>query len=150
MKFTEREMTSAVEGVAKELFAATRGPWRRRDSIAMWDALPKFEQYQRKAAVGEAVLPALLALPERPTVGETPAFTDAEYAEAAATATRALLDQRDPGAWDSLPAKKRDKLVASAAELTRSAVAAMPIRQDPDALLTGDDFVVPDSLDGLI
>ncbi len=150
MKFTEREMTVAVEGVAKELFTATLGRRARKDPEAAWRALPKFEQYQRKAAVGEAILPALIALPERPTVGETPAFTDEEYAAAATRSAEALLEQRMPGAWESLAQRERDRLVRGTEELTRSAVAAMPIRRDPDALMSTDDFVVPDSLDGLI
>ncbi|GGO88818.1 hypothetical protein GCM10011584_16730 [Nocardioides phosphati] len=122
MKFTEREMTVGIDRVAQQLFEATLAPWRKAKDTA-WELLPKFEKYQRRAAVGEAVIPALLALPERPTVGATPEFTKDEYAAAAG----------------SKPAAKLTKLV----------VEAMPVRRDPDALLGGDDFVVPDTLEGL-
>ena len=116
MKFTEREMTVGIDAVAQQLFTATLAPWRRAKETA-WDLLPKFEKYQRRAAVGEAVIPALLALPERPTVGKTPEFTREEYAEAAGSKAKARL--------------------------TKLVVEAMPVRQDPDAL------IVPDTLEGL-
>jgi hypothetical protein len=122
VKFTEREMTVGIDRVAQQLFTATLAPWRRAKEAA-WDLLPKFEKYQRRAAVGEAVIPALLALPERPTVGATPEFTSDEYAAAAGS--------------------------KAAARLTRLVVEAMPIRRDPDAVLSTDDFVVPDTLEGL-
>lgn len=138
MKFTEREMTAAVDAVARELFAATRAPWRRGGSDAAWERLTPIERYNRKAVVGEMVLPVLQALPERPTVGATPAFTDEEYAAAAEDASRALLEHRSPGAWDAMPERRRGRLVRSTAALARRAVAAMPVRQDPDNLIVPD------------
>lgn len=149
MKFTEREMTVAIEVVAKRMNAALR-PLKRSDVEAAWQSLAPYEKYVRKAAVGEAVLPALLALPERPTVGATPEFTEQEYAAAAEATTQQLLELRSAGAWAKLSARKRSKLVGAHAALTREVVEAMPLRRDPDALLGADDFVVPDSLDGLL
>lgn len=122
MKFTEREMTVGIDKVAQALFTATLPPWRKEKQTA-WELLPKFEKYQRRAAVGEAVIPALIALPERPTVGATPEFSKEEYAAAAGSKAKA--------------------------KLTRLVVEAMPLRRDPDALLGTDDFVVPDTLEGL-
>jgi hypothetical protein len=138
MRFTEREMTVAVDAVARRLYVATRMPWRRGGADAAWDSLGTIDRYNRKAAVGEAVLPALVALPERPTVGARPEFTKDEYAAAAEVASRTLLEQRKPGSWDALPERRRRRLVAATAALTRSAVAAMPVRQDPDALTAPD------------
>ncbi|MCD4536576.1 hypothetical protein LRP67_20995 [Nocardioides sp. cx-169] len=140
MRFTEHEMTVGVDAVARRLFAATRPPWRRGDAAAAYDALGKAEAYPRKAAAGEIVLPVLTALPERPTVGARPEFSAEEYEAAAEAGSRQLLEHRRPGAWDAMSPRKRRRLVAAAAELTRVAVAAMPVRQDPDAL------VVPDHL----
>jgi hypothetical protein len=139
MKFTEREMTAAVDGVARQLFVASR-PWKRRKTEDAWEDLAPLDKYQRKAAVGEMVLPALVALPERPTVGATPEFSDDEYREAAETAARTLVEHRKPGSWDDMPPRKRKRLVTSTAALTRAAVHAMPHRQDPD------DLTVPDHL----
>jgi hypothetical protein len=143
MKFTEREMTVGIDLVAQRLYAAMRGPFRKRDAAAAWDELAAFAKYQRRAAVGEAVIPALLALPDRPTVGATPEFSPAEYEAAAEESTRSLLEVRKPGAWDGMSAKKRGTLTRATAALTRSVVEAMPVRRDPDAL------IVPDDLGGL-
>ncbi|WP_193608134.1 hypothetical protein [Nocardioides lijunqiniae] len=140
MRFTEHEMTVAVDAVARRLHAATRPPWKRGGADAAYDALSKADAYPRKSAAGEIVLPVLTALPERPTVGARPEFSGAEYEQAAEEGSRQLLDHRKPGAWDAMPAKRRRRLVAAAADLTRVGVAAMPVRQDPDAL------VVPDHL----
>ena len=140
MKFTEREMTAGVDGVARHLFAATRPPWRRGKADAAWEALAPIEKYDRRSAAGEIVLPVLQALPERPTVGAPPAFSDEEYADAAQTASRALMEHRSPGSWSAMPERQRRRLVSAAAALTRIAVTAMPLRQDPD------DLTVPDHL----
>jgi hypothetical protein len=138
MRFTEHEMTVAVDAVARRLFAATSPPWRRGGADAAYDALTMAQRYPRKAAAGEIVLPVLVALPERPTVDARPEFTQAEYDEAAEAGSRELLDHRRPGAWDAMPARRRRRLVAAAAELTRVGVEAMPIRRDPDALIVPD------------
>jgi hypothetical protein len=138
MKFTEREMTVAVDAVGKQLYAAARPPWKRKTVDADWAELTAGQKYQRRAAAGEMVLPALLALPERPTVGTTPEFSDEEYAEAAKAGARQLVDQREPGAWDRLGARKQGSMVEATAALTRLAVVAMPIRQDPDAIIVPD------------
>lgn len=142
MEFTEREMTSAVDAIARRLFAA-RTPWRRRGSEAACEGLAPIEKYNQRAAVGEMVLPALQALPERPTVGHHPVFSADEYARAAETATRTVLEHRSPGAWDELPDRRRKRLVRSTAALTETAVKAMPVRQDPD---DPKGLVVPDHL----
>lgn len=140
MKFTELEMTAAVDAVAHCLFTATGAPWRRGGVEAAWERLAPIERYNRRSAAGEMVLPALRALPERPTAGAQPVFNDAEYAEAAEDASRALLENRSPGAWDRMPARRRRRLVRTTVALTRIAVKAMPLRQDPD------DLIVPDHL----
>jgi hypothetical protein len=140
MRFTEREMTAAIDTVARRLFAQTRPPWRRGGADTAWEGLAPIERYNRKSAVGEMVLPALQALPERPTVGARPEFDAKEYAEAAEAASRALVEQRSPGAWDKMPERRRRRVVRTTAALTRAAVKAMPVRHDPD------DLTVPDHL----
>ncbi|VXC49209.1 hypothetical protein [Nocardioides sp. AX2bis] len=140
MRFTEHEMTVGVEAVARELFAATRPPWKRQSVVADFESLDKARRYRHKAAAGEVVLPVLTALPDRPTVGATPAFTDEEWREAAEQGSRQVLDFRTEGGWEALGERKRRKLLDGAVALARVAVAAMPLRSDPDAL------VVPDHL----
>ncbi|GAA1913073.1 hypothetical protein GCM10009737_13130 [Nocardioides lentus] len=128
MKFTEREMTVAVKAVAQQLMLATR-PLGRGSVDARWDRLAPIERYEKLSAAGDLVLPVLLALPERPTVGATPAFTAEEYDAAAGEAADARGEQTP---------KARKRLVAVTARLARAAVAAMPVRQDPDALIVPD------------
>lgn len=140
VRFTERELTAGVDAVARHLFAATRPPWRRGRLEQEWQALAPIEKYNRRSAAGEMVLPALQALPERPTVGTHPVFSDEEYAGAAESATRTLLEHRSQGAWDAMPERRRKRLVRTTASLTRQAVEGMPVRQDPD------DLAVPDHL----
>jgi hypothetical protein len=140
MRFTERELTAAVDGLARRLFAATRPPWRRGGADDAWDDLPAIERFNRRSAVGEVVLPALVALPDRPTVGAPPEFSDEELTEAAESTARALLEHRSPGAWEAMPERRRRRLVRANVALTRTALGAMPIRQDPD------DLTVPDHL----
>lgn len=140
MQFTEREMTVAVDEVARSMYAATRPPWKRGETGDAWEALPRVERYNRRAAVGETLIPSLLALPERPTVGERPTFSGEEYDAAAEAGSRALLEQRSPGTWDTMSDRKRRRVVKASAALLRAAVQAMPVRQDPDAP------VVPDHL----
>ncbi|MDN5895094.1 MAG: hypothetical protein L0H93_13865 [Nocardioides sp.] len=128
MKFTEREMTVAVDAVAQKLYAGSRPPWRKGSAEDAWAELGKFEKYQHRAAAGEVVLTPLLALPERPTVGATPEFSQEEYRAAAESG----------GQVESLEGKKRERFIAMTAQLTKYAVEAMPIRQDPDALIVPD------------
>lgn len=140
MRFTEREMTVAVDAVARSTFGATRMPWRRGATDEAWESLPTIEKYNRRSVVGEMVLPALLSLPERPTVGATPAFSDEEYTAAAEVSARSLLEQRNPGSWEAMSERRRRALVKTTAAVTRAAVESMPLRQDPD------DLTVPDHL----
>lgn len=140
MEFTERELTVAVDAVARHMFAVTRPPWRRGDVDAAWESLTTIEKYNRRSVVGETLLPALQALPERPVVGARPEFSDEEYGAAAETGTRALMEHRRPGAWEKTPERRRRRLVKGTVTLLRRAVAAMPVRQDPDAPVAPDDL----------
>lgn len=140
MRFTEHEMTVGVDAVARELFTATRPPWKRQAAGAEFAALDKGARYRHKAAAGEVVLPVLIALPERPTVGAPPAFGDDEWRTAAEQGSREVLDHRRPGAWEAMSERRRRRTVDAAVALSKVAVAAMPPRSDPDAL------VVPDHL----
>jgi hypothetical protein len=139
MRFTEREMTVGVKAVAQQLMVATK-PFGRGSVDERWERLSPMQRYEKLAAAGELVLPVLVALPDRPTVGASPQFTTAEWETAATEAQRSAAEQRAPGSWDSLSDRKRRGAVAVVVRLGRVAVEAMPIRQDPDAI------VVPDHL----
>lgn len=140
MKFTEREMTVGVDAAAKQLHAAGKAPWRRGKAAQEWRELDAMSRYQLRATAGEMVLPTLVALPERPTVGATPEFSEEEYREAAEAGARALVNARKEQSWEQLGEKQQSRMIAATASVTRVAVEAMPHRQDPDALIVPDYF----------
>lgn len=122
MRFTEHELTAAVTGAAQVVAAGRRG---RKDPQAAWDALGRYERYQAMSAVGDQILPVLVDLPDvEVAAGSRPTFTDAQVT---AAVERSLGD----GVAGRL---KRKVLVAGRVALVRTALAALPVRQDPDAL----------------
>ena len=124
MRFTERELTVAVDRLAEEAFAASLPRRRRKHADAEWQALTPIQKYGVRSTVADFALPVLLALPDRPTVGAVPQFDEDEWTEAG----RAGFPDADEA--------HRTTAIAMA----RTAVEVMPIRQDPDAI------VIPDHL----
>lgn len=127
MRFTEYEMTTAVTAAAQSVHAASR---RSSDPRAAWEALRPIERYHALTAVGDQILPALVALPEvEVEAGSRPIFSDAQV-EAAVTQTLGTA-----GGW-----LRRRATMAARIHLLKVALAGLPVRQDPDT------FVVPDYL----
>ncbi|MFS3127842.1 hypothetical protein ACLM5J_05510 [Nocardioides sp. Bht2] len=151
MKFSENEMTVAVDAAARHLFLARQMPWRRRGALDRWEKMAPFAKYQLRATAGEMVLPTLTALPERPVESGRPAFTAAEVTEAAEGGARGLLNHRDPEAWEKLGARRRKAMLHLTSMVTRLALAAMPERTAPPAA-SGDQEppTVPDTPEGLM
>ena len=104
---------------------------RRKARDDAWEAMSKIERYHLLEAVGGQVLPVLLALPDiEVPAGTRPAFTD----EQIVAAVEGTLGETGVG-------RLRQKVaVAARLTLVRTALAQLPVRQDPDAL------IVPDSL----
>lgn len=129
MRFTEHELTVAVTAAAK--IVAGGKSVRRAKGEAAWDSLSKLDRYHLLDAVGSQVLPVLLALPDvEVPAGTRPTFTD----EQIAAAVQETMGESGVG-------RLRQKVaVAARLTLVRTALAQLPIRQDPDAL------IVPDSL----
>lgn len=133
MRFTEHELTVAVTAAAR-VVADGRAGRRARSAAsreAAWEAMSKLERYHLLEAVGSQVLPVLIALPDvEVPAGTRPTFTDTQIA----AAVEATLGESGVG-------RLRQKVaVAARVTLVRTAIAQLPVRQDPDAL------VVPDSL----
>jgi len=127
MRFTEHELTVAVTAAAK---VVAGGKVRRRaPADEAWDAMSKIDRYHLLEAVGSQVLPVLLALPDiEVPAGTRPTFTD----EQVATAVEQTLG-------DSGVGRLRQKVaVAARVTLVRTALAQLPVRQDPDALVVPD------------
>lgn len=124
-------MTTAVDTVARQLFAATRPPWRRGDVTDAWMRLSPTDKYKRRSVAGEMVLPALQALPERPTYGARPLFSTEELATASEETGRAMMEYRRPGAWDSMSVKARGRITKSTSTFVQVALDSMPVRREP-------------------
>jgi hypothetical protein len=129
MRFTEHELTVAVTAAAKVV--AGGKSLRRAQGEAAWEAMSKMDRYHLLEAVGSQVLPVLLALPDvEVPAGTRPTFTD----EQVAAAVQETLGETGLG-------RLRQKVAVTARlTLVRTALAELPVRQDPDAL------IVPDSL----
>ena len=129
MRFTEHELTVAVTAAARTV-AGARIRRRSRGDEA-WESMTKVERYHLLEAVGGQVLPVLLALPDvEVEAGTRPQFTDQQVA----AAVEETLGETGVGRL------RRKVTIAARVTLVRSALAQLPVRQDPDAL------VVPDAL----
>ena len=127
MRFTEHELTVAVTAAAK-IVAAGKVRRRAKDD-STWDAMSKLDRYHGLEAVGSQVLPVLLALPDiEVAAGTRPTFTAAQVF----AAVEETLGETGVG-------RLRQKVtVAARVALVRTALAELPVRQDPDALIVPD------------
>lgn len=141
MRFTEAELTAAVQGVAKAAFAASSKEIRkgRVDLEQAWIELGGFGRYQLLEPLGSQILPILAALPDVERVaGERPRFSKADIAEAVEANTD-----------DEGGRIRRKALVMTKVALVQAALDSIPPYVDPDAIVDPEEFVVPDSLEGL-
>jgi hypothetical protein len=132
MRFTERELTAALEGAAKSVLAAQDKDVRRgrRTADDAWAALTKYQRYQMLSGLGDQLLGVLVALPDvEVAIGTRPAFTEAQIAQA-------VQDQ----AGDESRGLRGKVLLKARVALVQLALSHVPPRADPDAL------VVPDHL----
>ena len=121
MRFTEHEMTVAVQAAARTVASGRR---KRPD----WESLDPMQRYHVLEAVGGQVLPVLIALPDvEVAAGTRPTFTTAQVA-AAVEGTLGEGGGR----------LRRKAAVAARTALVLQALAALPVRNDPDALTHGD------------
>lgn len=143
MRFTEHEMTAGVQAVARRAYEAMPKMLRRRAGGLDWEELGKHQRFRHISAAGDLVLPGLAALPERPEVGRRPEFTREELVAAGEAACRARAEARAPGRWERIAARRRRRLSEACADQLAIALAAMPVRPDPD---DPGSLVVPDHL----
>lgn len=132
MRFTEHELTMALTGAAKAVLATQRRDVRRGrvDIDAVWDELDRYQRFQILDQLGAQLLPVLVALPDVDVApGTRPSYTDGEVAET----VEAVLG-------DAGGKLRRAVVVKTRTALVQTALAHLPPRQDPDAL------VVPDHL----
>ena len=130
MRFTEHEMTAALTGAAKTVLAAQRKDVRRgkADIDAVWDGLGGYQRFQLLDQLGSQLLPVLVALPDVDVaVGTRASYTDREVSE---TVESVLGDGGGK--------LRRAVVVKARTALVQSALAHLPPRQDPDALIVPD------------
>mgnify|MGYP000860343241 FL=1 len=122
MRFTERELTVALEGAAKAVLATQDKTVRkgRRTPDEAWQALTRYQRFQLLDGLGDQVLPVLVSLPDvEVAVGTRPTFTDQQVAAA-------IEERLDPG----LKGIRRSVLVKARTALVQVALAAVPPRQE--------------------
>lgn len=132
MRFTEQELTAALTGAAKQVMRSRRRELRKgaADVDAAWAATDRYQRFLLLDGLGAQLLPVLVALPDvQVEPGTRPEFTDAQILEAVEQVT-----------GETGGRLRRRATVAARAALVRTALAHVPPRQDPDAL------VVPDHL----
>lgn len=148
MRFTEHELTAALHGAAKRVLAAERSVRRRkgdRDAAveAAWAELDRYRRFQLLDALGTQILPVLVALPD---VDVAPG-TRASYSEAEVEAVVAELVGAEGGRL------RRTAVIKARTSLVLTALEHLPVRRDPDALLSPEDDdlpTVPDDPSGLL
>ena len=129
MRFTERELTVALEGAAKSVLAVQDKTVRkgRRTADDAWAELSKYQRFQLLDGLGDQLLPVLVSLPDvEVAVGTRPTFTNAQIS--------AAVEER-LGAVKGL---KRKVILQGRIALVKIALEAVPPRQDPDALIVPD------------
>lgn len=131
MRFTEHELTAALTGAAKAVVTAQRKDVRKGtvDIDTAWEAMSRLERFQVLDALGDQILPVLVALPDvEVAAGTRPSFTDEQVSETVAAAI-----------GDDVGRLRRAVLLKARAALVQTALAHVPRRLDPDALLHAED-----------
>ncbi len=132
MRFTERELTAALEGAAKSVLATRDKDVRRgrRTADDAWASLTKHQRYQLLSGLGDQLLGAFVALPDvEVAVGTRPTFTEAQISETV-----------QQSAGEELRGLRGKVLLKARVALVQLALSHVPPRADPNAL------VVPDHL----
>ena len=129
VRFTERELTVALEGAAKSVLAAQDKSVRkgRRTADDAWAELTRYQRFQMLDGLGDQLLPVLVSLPDvEVAAGTRPTFTDAQIS--------AAVEER----LGDVRGLKRKVVLAGRVALVKLALEAVPPRADPDALIVPD------------
>ncbi|WP_017934324.1 hypothetical protein [Nocardioides sp. Iso805N] len=129
MRFTEQELTLAMTGVAKSVLAARDRAVRkgRRTEDELWESVSRYQRFLVLDGLGDQILPVLIGLPDvEVPAGERPTYSDAQIT--------AAVEERlgDEGRL------RRKALLLTRVSLVKRALASLPVRQDPDALIVPD------------
>ncbi|HET7735004.1 MAG TPA: hypothetical protein VFK52_03445 [Nocardioidaceae bacterium] len=129
MRFTEAELTAALTGAAKGVMASRKLRRRGTDVDTAWDSLDPYQRFKLLDAVGDQVLPVLVALPDVDVApGTRPSYTTQQVQEVVAGLV-----------GDGLGKVQRLVAVKARTALVQTALAHVPPRLDPDALGTAQE-----------
>ncbi|GAB4005114.1 hypothetical protein [Nocardioides ultimimeridianus] len=131
MRLSEQEMTAALTGAAQRALGARDKRVRRGKLTAaeLWESMGRYERYVVLNGLGDQILPVLVALPDvEVAAGERPAFTDSQVT--------AAVEETLGGAGEK--GLRRKALVVTRVALVKTALSALPPRQDPDGLIVPD------------
>ena len=129
MRFTEHELTAALNGAAKSVLAAKDRSVRkgRRSVDEAWQSLAPYARFTLLDGLGDQLLPVLVSLPDvEVEPGTRPTFTDAQIV--------AAVEER----LDGEKGMRRAVVLKARTTLVKVALAHVPPRQDPDALTVPD------------
>lgn len=159
MQFSEFEMTQMLHGVAKTHLAvsaraaapvASQEPLSDDEIAVAWDAASKMTRYRVIEALSEFLLPVLPVLPEVSVApGERATYAAEEVIAAARESVEADV------AMDRITPAQADDVAVQRASLTTYALGYLPLKpvetnRDAAGDLSADDFIVPDSPEGLM
>ncbi|WP_182376467.1 hypothetical protein [Nocardioides sp. WS12] len=126
MRFTEHELTVALTGAAKTVVAANRKVRKGgKDIDTVWNEMDRHQRYKVLDALGDQILPVLVALPDvEVEPGTRPSYTNSQVTE---TITGLVGDE--------LGKLRRAVVIKARTSLVQTALASVPPRLDPDALI---------------
>ena len=131
MKLSEHELTAALTGAAKSVVRAQRKDVRKGavDIETAWEGMDRLERFRLLDALGDQILPVLGALPEVDVApGNRPSYPDKQVAQIVGGLV-----------GDESGRLRRAVLVKARTALVQTALAHVPPRLDPDALLGAPD-----------
>ncbi|MFC5728401.1 MULTISPECIES: hypothetical protein [Nocardioides] len=130
MRFTEHELTAALTGAAKSVMATSKKVRKSGTDVdTAWEAMDRFERFKLLDALGTQILPVLVALPDVEVApGTRPSYPNRQVSEV----VEGLVG-------DDLGRLRRAVVVKARTALVQTALAHVPPRLDPDALVTPDD-----------
>lgn len=126
MRFTEHELTAALTGAAKTVVASNRKVRKGgKDIDTVWNEMDRYERFKVLDALGTQILPVMVALPDVEVVpGTRPSYSNSQVSE---TVTELVGDE--------LGKLRRAVVIKARTMLVQTALASVPPRLDPDALI---------------
>lgn len=130
MRFTEHELTAALTGAAKTVVASNRKVRKSGVDIdTVWEQMDRYERFKVLDALGTQILPVLVGLPDVDVEpGTRPSYSNAQVTEIVSGLV-----------GDDVGKLRRAVVIKARTMLVQTALASVPPRIDPDALINTSD-----------